>query len=96
MHTALMKGRGVGGQCRIKLLEEERERTTPISFRIRLLDTGKRRHVSKSEFRVRNDRIETAGMVKRERRVVNGKVPQHTPFHFLLVSSKILVLAESC
>ena len=24
-------------------------------------------------------------MVKRERRVVNGKVPQHAPFHFLLV-----------
>ena len=34
-------------------------------------------------------------MVKRERRVVNGKVPQHTPFHFLSVSSKILVFAES-
>ena len=29
-------------------------------------------------------------MVKRERRVVDGKFPQHTPFHFLLVSSKIL------
>ena len=26
----------------------------------------------------------------------NRKVPQHTPFHFLLVSSKILVFAESC
>ena len=25
-------------------------------------------------------------MVKRERHVVNGKVPHHTPFHFLLVS----------
>ena len=34
-------------------------------------------------------------MVKRERHVVSGKVPQHTPFHFLLVSSKILVFAES-
>ena len=32
---------------------------------------------------------------KRERHVVNGKIPQHTPFHFLLVSSKILVFAES-
>ena len=32
---------------------------------------------------------------KRERRVVNGKVPQHTPFHLLLVSSKILYFAES-
>ena len=28
-------------------------------------------------------------MVKRERHVVNGKVPQHTPFYFLWVSSKI-------
>ena len=57
------------------------------SFRLRLLDTGKCRHVSSS--------VETAGMVKRKRRVVNGKVPQHTPFHFLLVSSKTLVFAES-
>ena len=32
---------------------------------------------------------------KRERHVLNGKVPQHTPFHFLWVSSKILFLAES-
>ena len=30
-------------------------------------------------------------MVKRERHVVNGMVPQHTPFHFLLVSSKIFL-----
>ena len=30
-------------------------------------------------------------MVKPERHVVNGKVPQHTPFHCLLVSSKTLV-----
>ena len=37
--------------------------------------------------------VETAGMVKRERHVVNGKVPQHTPFHFLVVSSKILVFS---
>ena len=29
-------------------------------------------------------------MVERERRVVNGKVPRHTPFHFLLASSEIL------
>ena len=34
-------------------------------------------------------------MVIRERRVVNGKVPQHTPFHFLLVSSKIMAFAGS-
>ena len=30
-------------------------------------------------------------MVKRERHVVNGKAQQHTPFHFLWVSPKILV-----
>ena len=30
-------------------------------------------------------------MFKRERRVVNGKVPEHIPFHFLWVSSKILI-----
>ena len=29
-------------------------------------------------------------MKKRERRVVNGNVPQHTPFHFLLVFIKDL------
>ena len=29
-------------------------------------------------------------MVKRERRVVNGKFPQHTPFQFLLVFIKSL------
>ena len=34
-------------------------------------------------------------MVKRERHVVNGKVPQHTPSPFLFVSSKILLFAES-
>ena len=28
--------------------------------------------------------------MKGERHVVNGKVPQHVPFHFLQVSSKIL------
>ena len=30
-------------------------------------------------------------MVKRERHVVKEKLPQHTPFHFLSVSSKIVV-----
>ena len=30
-------------------------------------------------------------MVKRERRVVNGEVPQHTPFHFLVGFVKDLV-----
>ena len=55
------KVRGVGGQHRIELLEEEkRERTTPIvAF--------------------------AYGFLTQE------KVPQHTPFHFLWVSSKILV-----
>ena len=33
-------------------------------------------------------------MVKRERHVVNGNVPQLSPFHFLLVSSKILVFEK--
>ena len=32
---------------------------------------------------------------KLERYVVNGKVPQHVPFHFLSVSSEILAFAES-
>ena len=34
-------------------------------------------------------------MVKLQRHIVNGKVPQDTPFHFLWESSKILVLEES-
>ena len=42
--AACVEGRGVGGQHRIELLEEEeRERTTPIvRFRLRFSDTGKR------------------------------------------------------
>ena len=77
--AACVEGRGFGRQHRIELVEEEeRERTTPIvAFVLRLLDTGKRRHASNS------DLSETAGMVKRERRVANGKVPQHTSFSFL-------------
>ena len=72
---------------RIELLEEEeRERATPT---VQFSDTGKCRHFSNS------DLSRQQGMVKRERHVVNQKVPQHTPFHFLLVSSKILVFAES-
>ena len=35
-------------------------------------------------------------MVKRERRVVNGKVPQHTPFHFLLVSPNFRRIILKC
>ena len=34
-------------------------------------------------------------MVKRERRVVNGQVPQHILSHFLSISSKILIFTES-
>ena len=48
--AACVEGRGVGGQHRIELLEEdERERTTPIvAFDLGFL-TGKRRHVSNSD-----------------------------------------------
>ena len=48
--AACVEGRGVGGQHRIELLdEEERERTTPIvAFDYGFL-TGKRRHVSNSD-----------------------------------------------
>ena len=34
-------------------------------------------------------------MVKPDRHVVSGNVPQHTPFRFLWASSQILVFAES-
>ena len=88
--VACVEGRGVGGQHRIELLEEEeRKNNSDLRLRLQFSDTGKRRHVSNS------DLSRQAGMVKRERHVVNGKVPQHSPFHFLLVSSKILVFAES-
>ena len=74
--AACVEGRGVGGQHRIELLEEdERERTTPIVA----FDYGFLTQEDADTF------VETAGMVKRERHVVNGKVPQHTPFHFLWV-----------
>ena len=47
----LEEGRGVGGQHRTELLEEEeRDRTTPIvAFDLRFLDTRKRSHVSNSD-----------------------------------------------
>ena len=88
--AACVEGRRVGGQHRIELMEEEERgnNNSDCSFRLRFLDTGKLRHVSNSD-------VESASMVKRERRVVNGKVPRHTPFHFLSLSSKILVFAES-
>ena len=48
--AACVEGRGVGGQHRIELLEEdERERTTPtVAFHYGFV-TGKRRHVSSSD-----------------------------------------------
>ena len=81
---------GVGGQHRIELLEEEereieRERTTPIAA----FDCGFLTQENADTFPILICRV------KRERRVVNGKVPQHSPFHFLSVSSRILVFAES-
>ena len=46
--AACVEGRGVGGQHRVKLLEEEeREKTTPmLAFDYGFLDTGRRRNVS--------------------------------------------------
>ena len=70
--------------CWKKRREKERLRSqlsTTIFF------TGKQRHVSSSG--LSRQQVWSNGSV------VNGKVPQHTPFHFLLVSSKILVFAES-
>ena len=80
--------RGDDGQSptRVLLEEDEREMTTAIG--LRLLDR-------KRQTRFQFSFVVTAGMVNRERRVVLRKVPQHTPFHIFLVSSKILVLAES-
>ena len=88
--AACVEGRGVGGQHRIELLEEEeREKTTPfVAF-----DSGFLAQENAGTFPLLICR--DSRMVKRERHVVNGKVPQHTPFHFLLVSSKILVFADS-
>ena len=49
--AACVEGRGVGGQHRIELLEEEeREITSPIvAFDYGFSDTGKRRHASNSD-----------------------------------------------
>ena len=88
--AAGVEGRGVGGQHRIEVLEEEeREKTTPIVP----FDYGFLTQENADTFQFLL--AETAGMVKWERHVVNGEVPQHTPFHFLLVSSKILFFEES-
>ena len=89
--AACVEGRGVGGQHRVELLEEEEEgeRTTPIVA----FDYGFLTQENADTFPILLCR--DSSMVKRERRVVNGKVRQHAPFHFLWVSSKILVFAES-
>ena len=49
--ASCVEGRGVGGQHRLELLEEEeRERTTPIvAFECGFLTQAKRRHVSNSD-----------------------------------------------
>ena len=48
--AACVEGRGVGGQHRIELLEEEeKERTTPIVAFDNGFQTGKRRHVPNSD-----------------------------------------------
>ena len=48
--AACVEGRGVGGQHRIELLdEEERENDSHHGFRLRFSDTGNRRHVSNSD-----------------------------------------------
>ena len=74
--AACVEVRGVGGQHRFELLEEEeRERTSPIVA-----------------FDRHNSDLSRVGLVKLERHVVNGHVQQHIPFHFLSFSSKILVL----
>ena len=84
--AACVEGRGVGGQHRIELLEEEeRERTTPIVA----FDYG---------FLTQENSDTFPNLICRDSRCgqtgVNGKVPQHTPFHFLLVYESILVFAE--
>ena len=80
------KVESVGGQRRIELLEEEEtERTTPIEA----FDYGFLTQENADTFPILICRD-----CRYERHVVNGKVPQHTPFHFLWISSKILVFAE--
>ena len=76
----------VESNCRSKRKGKKRFRLLHL---ITVHDRRKRRHVSNS------DLSRQQGMAKRERHVVNRKVPQHTPFLFFWVSSKILVFAES-
>ena len=73
-------------KCRMK----RRERTTPIVA----LDYGFSTQRNADTFPTLIF-VDTAGMVELKRYVMNGKFPHHTLFHFLLVSSKILVFAES-
>ena len=48
--AACVEGRGVGGQHRSELLEEEeREDDSDRSFRSRFSDTGRRRHISNAD-----------------------------------------------
>ena len=76
--AACVEGRGVGGQHRIELLvEEERERTTPIVA----FGCGFVTHENADTIPV--------DMVKLGGRVVSGKVPQRISFYFLLVLSEV-------
>ena len=85
--AACGEGRGVGGQHRIELLEEEeRERTTPIVA----FDCGFLTQDNADTFPIlicRDSRYGQTGATCCERK---GLL-----FHFLLVLSKILVFAES-
>ena len=79
--AACVEGRGVGGQHRIELLEEEeRERTLPIVA----FDYGFLTQENADMFPILMCRDSRYGQVKRERHVVNGKVTQHTPVSFLV------------
>ena len=80
--AACVEGRGVGGQHRIELLEQqERERTTPIVAFDHCFLTQE----NADTFPILNcPRLQVWSNVRRH--VVNGKDPQHT---------KILVFAES-
>ena len=82
--AAFVEGRGVGGQHRTELSEGgESERTTPIV----VFNYGFQTHENADTFPI----LSCGG----SRYVVNGKVPQHIPFHSFWVSSKILVFAVS-
>ena len=71
--AACVEGRGVGRQPQAEPLEEEeRERTTPMeAFGCGFL-------TQRMQTRFQFCSVETTDIVKRERRVANGNVPQHT------------------